>query len=162
MMNIRPIIAHDIAAVTEIYNYYIRHTTITFEEEDVTVDEMAQRVANITAQFPWFVLEADGTLAGYAYANVFKARSAYRFTVETTVYLNHTITGKGYGTALYQYLLAELKGRGIKNAIGVIAIPNPASVKLHEKLGFQQVGHFKSVGWKFEQWLDVGYWQCVL
>lgn len=161
-MQIRAIIPDDIATVAEIYNYYVQHTTVTFEEEDVSVAEMTRRVNLVTARYPWYVGEDDGQLVGYAYANVFKERSAYRFTVETTIYLNHTLIGKGYGTTLYQHLLTALKEQGIKNAIGVIAIPNPTSIHLHEKLGFQQVGHLKSVGWKFEQWLDVGYWQCIL
>jgi phosphinothricin acetyltransferase len=111
---------------------------------------------------PWLVAEADGIFAGYAYASKWKGRCAYRFSVETTVYLAEQAQGRGIGTKLYRVLLAELRRRKFHVAVGGIALPNRASVRLHEKLGFRKTAHFKEIGYKFKKWIDVGYWQLTL
>ncbi|MGQ0553899.1 MAG: arsinothricin resistance N-acetyltransferase ArsN1 family B [Planctomycetota bacterium] len=152
----------DAAALAAIYNHYILHTVVTFEEQVIDAAEMARRLAAVMAQHPWLVLEADGELLGYAYAGTWKPRSAYRFTVETTVYLAAQAVGAGLGSRLYEALLLELRRRGLHVAIGGITLPNAASVALHEKFGFRKVAHFSEQGWKFGQWLDVGYWQLTL
>lgn len=154
--------AEDAPAICAIYNHYVANTTVTFEEEPVAVDAMAQRVAEITARLPWLVAHAGGRLLGYAYATPWRARSAYRFSVETTVYLDPTQTGRGVGRELYAALLDDLKARGLRTAIGGITQPNAASVALHERMGFRQVAQFREVGFKFGRWLDVGYWQRTL
>lgn len=159
---IRTATAADAAAIINIYNHYIATTTISFEENPVTEQEMAQRIKDVSASLPWYVEEQDGVVIGYAYATPWRARSAYRFSVESTVYVAASHAGKGIGKRLYQTLIADLRQRGIHVIIGGIAQPNAASVALHESLGFEKVAHFKDVGRKFEQWVDVGYWELRL
>jgi phosphinothricin acetyltransferase len=150
----------DAAAIAEIYNHYVGSTTITFEEEPVTAEEMTRRLHAVQASgLPWLVAEIDGSVAGYAYATKWRERSAYRFSVESTVYLRHDAHGRGLGRALYEELLGALAATGVHVVIGGIAQPNPASVALHEKLGFENVAMFRQVGRKFDRWIDVGYWQ---
>lgn len=138
------------------------HSAITFEERPVAPDEMTQRIAEVLEGLPWLVWEEDGEVGGFAYASKWKGRCAYRYSVESTVYLDPAATGKGIGLHLYRLLLANLRQQEVHTVIGGIALPNEASVALHEKLGFQKVAHFKEVGRKMEKWIDVGYWQLVL
>jgi L-amino acid N-acyltransferase YncA len=152
----------DAAAITEIYNRYVRETVVTFEETPVAVEEMARRIADVGACFPWLAWDDGGTVVGWAYATAWKARSAYRFSVETTVYVAGSHHGRGIGAALYDALIAELRARKFHSAVGGIALPNPASIALHEKLGFRKIAHFTEVGRKFGRWVDVGYWQLLL
>jgi L-amino acid N-acyltransferase YncA len=153
----------DAEAIASIYNHYVLTTSISFEETAVAAIDMAGRVADVQAGgLPWLVAEIDGVVAGYAYATKWRARHAYRFSVETSVYLAHEAAGKGIGGALYRVLLERLRGGGYHLAIGGIALPNAASVALHEKMGFEKVAHFGEVGFKFGQWTDVGYWQLKL
>jgi L-amino acid N-acyltransferase YncA len=160
---IRSATQSDAAALAQIYNHYILNTIITFEEEAISASEMAERIAEVQKYtLPWLVLEEGEVLLGYAYASRWKARSAYRFSVETTVYLAQGQGGHGYGTQLYARLFAELAACGVHAAIGGIALPNPASVALHEHFGMDKIAHFKEVGFKFGQWIDVAYWQKLL
>lgn len=160
---LRPATADDAGAIAAIYNHYVLNTIITFEEEAVTAVEMAERVAEVQRlNLPWFVWEEGGQVLGYAYASKWKSRCAYRYSVESSIYLAHDATGRGLGKKLYLALIAALRERGIHSIIGGIALPNPSSVGLNEKLGFQKIGHFKEVGWKFNQWIDVGYWELIL
>jgi phosphinothricin acetyltransferase len=159
---IRAATPDDAAAIAAIYNHYIATTTISFEEQAVTAAEMAQRIRDICATLPWLVREDGGRIAGYAYATKWRVRSAYRFSAETSVYVEPGRGGQGIGSALYTALLAELRARGVHMAIGGIAQPNPASVALHERLGFVKVAHFSEVGRKFDRWIDVGYWELKL
>lgn len=153
----------DAAAITDIYNPYITDTTITFEEQTLSAGQMAQRIQDIRAAgLPWLVAEDAGRLMGYAYASPWKARSAYRHSVEVSVYLHPQAQGQGWGSRLYEALFSALKTREVHVAIGGIALPNPASIALHEKFGMKQVARFEQVGFKFGQWLDVGYWQKIL
>lgn len=159
---IRPATEADAQAICNIYNPYISDTIITFEEEPVAVEEMTQRIHYTISSLPWIVIEDEGQVVGYAYASRWKSRCAYRYSVETTVYLSNATTGKGFGSLLYEHLIAELRQRSIHSLIGGIALPNAASVSLHEKIGFEKVAHFKEVGWKFNQWIDVGYWELII
>lgn len=159
---IRPATAADAPALAAIYNPYIRDTTITFEEEPVTAEEMAARVARVTEAHPWLVWEEDGRVLGYAYSSVWRARPAYRHSTETAIYLAVDQQGKGIGTALYRALLDELRARGFHLVLGGVALPNEASVRLHEKLGFRKVGHMREAGRKFDRWIDVGFWELLL
>lgn len=153
----------DAGAIAGIYNYYIVNTVITFEEQEVTAGQMAERIDEVLSlPLPWLVAQRSGQVAGYAYANKWKARSAYRFSVETAVYVDRSHVGEGLGSKLYEALFAALRERGVHVAIGGIALPNEASVHLHEKFGLQKVAHFEEVGFKFGKWIDVGYWQKVL
>jgi phosphinothricin acetyltransferase len=159
---IRDLRPDDAQAICDIYNHYVLNTTITFEEEAVGVEAMRRRIEEITRAFPWLVLSEDGRIDGYAYACPWKTRSAYRHTVESGIYLRSDAVGRGMGTRLYGALLARLRDQGTHAVIGGIALPNPPSVALHERLGFEKIGHFKAVGFKFGQWIDVGYWQVLL
>lgn len=152
----------DAAEIARIYNHYVANTVVTFEEQLVSVGEMAVRIETVqNAGLPWLVAE-QGTVLGYSYASPWKARAAYRHSVETTVYLREGMGGRGIGNALYSALLPLLRERGIHAVIGGAALPNPASAALHEKLGFERVGTFRQVGFKHGQWVDVAYWERVL
>ena len=160
---IRPVAAEDAEAIARIYNYYIENTVITFEEERVTAQDMAARITEAEGlSLPWLVALVDGTLAGYAYARKWRPRSAYRYSVETTIYLEHGHQGRGIGRSLYAALLPLVRQRGMHVAIGGVALPNDASIALHEKLGFERVATFRQVGFKHDRWVDVAYWQLVL
>jgi L-amino acid N-acyltransferase YncA len=159
---IRPSSAADVPRICDIYNYYVRETVVTFEEEPLAVAEMARRIADVRKRFPWLVVEADGVVAGYAYGSLWKARSAYRFAIESTIYLAPESLGQGYGRTLYTELLRGLRGCDVHRVVGCIALPNDASVALHEKLGFRKIGIFDEVGRKFDRWVDVGYWELGL
>jgi phosphinothricin acetyltransferase len=159
---IRPATTADAPRIAEIYNHQVRETVVTFEEQPVADEEMARRIAETTAGNPWLVSEVDGTLAGYAYASSWKRRSAYRYAVESTIYLAPEFHGRGLGTKLYRALIDEMRACGFHCTIGGISLPNPASIALHEKLGFKPIGQFREVGWKFGKWVDVGYWELLL
>lgn len=160
---IRNATASDAKAITDIYNYYLKNTVITFEEEILTNDVLQKRIESVQQLgLPWIVLEQQSSVVGYAYASKWKERSAYRFTVEISVYLHHQAQGKGVGSLLYSALISQLKEIGVQSVIGGITLPNPPSVALHEKMGMKKVAHFEKVGFKFNQWLDVGYWQLNL
>ncbi len=153
----------DADSLARIYNHYIANTYITFETEPVSATEMAQRVAEASnASLPWLVAEAPGEIVGYAYAAKWRGRSAYRFSVESTVYLDLRHTGKGIGSQLYTSLVTAIRATSMHSVIGGIALPNDESVKLHERLGFRKVAHFEQVGYKLDRWVDVGYWQLML
>ena len=159
---IRSIKPSDCKSVTDIYNYYIETTSITFEEVPITVSEMQNRVNGIRELFPYLVYEEDGKILGYAYVDTFHSRSAYRFTLENSIYLRNGYQGKGIGKALMNELLNEAKKRDTHSIIAVIALPNERSVNLHEAFGFKNVGTLKEVGRKFDKWIDVGYWELIL
>jgi phosphinothricin acetyltransferase len=148
----------DVPRICDIYNHYIRETVVTFEETPILAAEMARRIAEVRKRFPWLVIESNGVVAGYAYAGLWKTRSAYRFAVESTIYLAADAAGRGLGTALYTRLLQALPACDARRVLGCIALPNDPSVALHEKLGFKKIGIFERVGWKFDRWVDVGYW----
>jgi phosphinothricin acetyltransferase len=152
----------DAGPIAAIYNHYVRDTVVTFEETPVSTEEMAARIAKLAPRCPWLVAEDGGVIVGYAYATPWKERSAYRFSVESTVYCAPGHLRRGTGTKLYRGLIAELKARNFHSAVGGIALPNPASIALHEKVGFRKVAHFAEVGFKLGRWVDVGYWQLTL
>jgi len=163
MTDIRPASSLDAACICAIYNHYVAATTISFEEAPVIEADMAGRIADVTdGGLPWLVLEVDGAVAGYAYATKWRARPAYRHAVESSVYLDPALAGRGHGRRIYEKLLAELRTRGLHTVIAGIAQPNERSVALHERLGFRKVAHFSEVGFKFGRWIDVGYWQLML
>jgi phosphinothricin acetyltransferase len=161
-MTIRPCLASDAARICDIYNHYVHETVITFEEKPVSESEMAERIRDVTARWTWLVAEANGLVAGYAYASAWRTRSAYRFSVESTVYVAVEHRGRGIGTQLYRALIAALRSRHVHYVTGGIALPNPESVALHERLGFRKNGHFSEVGFKLGRWVDVGYWELIL
>jgi phosphinothricin acetyltransferase len=152
----------DAAAIAAIYNHYVATTPISMETDPVADEEMARRIAEVQGgALPWLVMLDEGRVLGYAYASKWRARPGYRHAVESSVYLDHGQRGRGLGLALYRALLARLEGR-FHAIIGGIALPNAASIALHERLGFRQVACFPEVGHKFGAWVDVGYWQLTL
>lgn len=160
---VRPALPGDAQALTRIYNHYVTTTVVSFEEETVSSLEVTRRMEAVkAASLPWLVAEEGGTVVGYAYATNWRTRRAYRHSVEVTVYVAPDRRRRGIGSLLYGNLLDELRDRGIHTAIGGIALPNPASVALQEKSGFEKVAHFAEVGFKFGRWIDVGYWQRIL
>jgi L-amino acid N-acyltransferase YncA len=153
----------DCAALANIYNHYVANDIATFEEEPVDAAIMAGRVSDVTGKsLPWLVAEDSGIVLGYAYAGTWKPRTAYRYSVESTVYLDAGAKLRGIGMNLYSALIAELRAHNIRAVIGGVSLPNEASVRLHEKMGFKKIGHFEQVGFKFGKWIDVGYWQLLL
>jgi len=160
---IRPATLDDAGPLTEIYNHYVKHTVVSFEEDPIPTSAMRDRIAQVTRSFPWFVAEERNSVVGYAYARPWHPRSAYRRTGETTIYLAPGFTRRGTGSRLYGTLLEELRtATSLHAVLAGIALPNPASVALHEKLGFHKAGLFRETGWKFGTWTDVGYWQLHL
>lgn len=160
---IRAATAVDADAVAAIYDHYVAHTIVTFEEEAVPASEMALRIQGIAAvPLPWLIAERQSRVVGYAYARPWRERRAYRFSAEITVYVDPANTGHGIGSKLYERLFQLIQDRGIHAVVGVIALPNEASVALHEKFGLAKVAHLREVGFKFDRWIDVGYWERIL
>ncbi|PLW69434.1 GNAT family N-acetyltransferase [Pseudohalioglobus lutimaris] len=157
---IRTVRSSDIPVLLEIYNHYILHSPATFEEETIDGENMGERIHTVHGLgLPWLVAEEGGQTVGYAYANRWRERSAYRHSVEVTVYIAPEHIGEGWGRRLYQALFDSLRQNNIHVALAGITLPNAASVALHEKMGMRKVAHLEEVGFKQGQWLDVGYWQ---
>ncbi len=158
---IRPVAESDAAAICAIYNPYILETVITFEQTQVAKKDMAARICDTAAHYPWLVAVQEGKVVAYAYATRWRARAAYDHALESTIYVDKNFTGRGIAKPLYLELLRELKSRGVHAVVGCIALPNDASVAVHEKCGFVKVALFPQVGRKFERWVDVGFWQIT-
>ncbi len=156
---VREVTMDDVIDITKIYNHYVENTTITFDLVLSTEEEMAERITGIMKTYPFLVITEDDEVVGFAYASQWKDKAAYQFCAETTIYLHPNAVSKGLGLRLYNALLAALPLFDIATVIGCITIPNPESIALHEKLGFKKVGEFDHVGFKFEKWINVGYWQ---
>jgi L-amino acid N-acyltransferase YncA len=160
---IRPANDSDSKAIAEIYNHFIENTVVTFEEETVSAREISSRIEETqSADLPYLIAESAGEIIGYAYASKWKGRCSYRFSVEITVYLAVEAAGQGHGSRLYKALFSELRERQYHVAIAGITLPNPASVALHERFGMEKVAHFSEIGFKFGNWVDVGYWQVKI
>lgn len=159
---LRPATAGDFAAIATITNHYIRHSAIHFGTEDVDADALRRLWQDGIDRYPWLVAEQHGAVVGYAKAGEFRARAAYRWTTETGIYVASGQCGRGFGTPLYRRLLDVLRGQGFHTAIGGITLPNPGSVRLHERLGFVHWGTVAHAGRKFDAWHDVGFWQLML
>lgn len=160
---IREVHPSDVKSICDIYNHYILNSTCTFEEERITAAGLVARIKRIKSyQLPWLVAEQNEQLVGYCYASPWRMRSAYRFSVEVSVYVDHQHIQQGWGRRLYSALFYSLHELGKRTAIAGITLPNADSVKFHENLGMKKVAHFENVGFKFNRWLDVGYWQTSL
>jgi len=155
-ISIRPAAPHDLAAITRIYDHAVRHDTASFEIEAPDEAEMAQRQAQLVAGgFPYLVAQAAGAIAGYAYAGPYRARLAYRWSIEDSIYIDPQMQGRGIGRALLERLIVEAETRGFRQMIAVIGdSANASSIELHRALGFRMVGTFDNVGFKFGRWLD--------
>jgi phosphinothricin acetyltransferase len=160
-MKVRTANSEDAAAIAAIYNFYVESSHSTFETENVNESEMRRRVSEILENYPFPVCEENGEIIGYAYASRYKSRAGYLHSVEVSVYIKNGINGKGIGTILYENLFAELKAKPIHAIVAGIALPNDASIRLHEKFGFEKVAHFREVGFKHGRWIDVGYWEKI-
>jgi len=151
--------ANEIAAI---YRPFVESTIISFETVAPEPHEMADRIAATLTRYPWLVCESDGEIAGYAYATKHRERKAYQWSVDTSAYVHPRYWRRGIGGGLYRSLFAVLSAQGFVNAYAGIALPNPASVGLHESAGFQPVGIYRSVGYKLGAWHDVGWWERAL
>ncbi len=153
---------NDAEQIQAIYAPNVIHTAISFELELPTVDEMRQRIVNVLKHWPWLVCEHDGEVLGYVYASEHRPRAAYQWSVDVSVYIHVRVHRSGVGRALYISLFKLLTLQGFYNAYAGITPPNPASVGLHESLGFQPVGVYRAVGYKLGAWHDVGWWELTL
>lgn len=159
---IRSVTLEDAREIAEIYNYYVLNSCVTFEELEFSAEEMRGRIEATNLKFPWLVFEKDSEILGYAYATMWKPRSAYKHTVESTVYLKKEATKNGIGSLLYAALIDQLTDLGFHAVIGGISLPNEASIALHEKFGFEKIAQFKEVGYKFKKRIDVGYYELLI
>ena len=158
---VRPAVSTDAESVADVYGHYVRHSWATFEEQPPPAAEMARRIGS-EPRLPWLVAERAEGIVGFAYAGVHRPRAAYRWTVETSVYLREDECGRGTGRTLYVPLLQHLRDLGFVVAMACIAAPNPASVALHASLGFTDVGLVPRVGRKLGAWHDLGWWSLPL
>lgn len=149
----------DAPAILDIYGPLVRDSVVSFELKPPSVEQFRRRVVNVLEDKPWIVCEVDGVVAGYAYGATFRSRPAYRWSVEVSAYVSDTHRGRGLGTDLYRSLLEILRLQGYVSAYAGITLPNAASVALHERVGFHEIGVFRAAGYKFGQWHDVGWWQ---
>jgi L-amino acid N-acyltransferase YncA len=162
MPTVRDATEHDAAACAAIYAPYVTDTVITFESEPPTAEEMAQRIATAQRTHAWLVLVDDGRVVGYAYGGPFRSREAWRWSCEVSVYLETGRRRGGGGRALYEALLERLTDRGYRTAVAGMTLPNEASEGLHRAMGFEPVGVYPRIGWKFGQWHDVAFAQRPL
>src|SRR5688572_20416112 len=162
MMAVRPATDADAEACAAIYAPYVAESWISFELEPPGRDEMASRIADYGASHAWLVAEARGRVVGYAYGSPHRTRAAYASSCDVAVYVDPEHSRRGIGRALYDALLPALAGKGFHAAFAGIALPNDASVGLHEAMGFTPVGIYREVVWKLGQWRDVGWWQRLL
>jgi L-amino acid N-acyltransferase YncA len=157
---IRLVRESDAAAIAAIYAPYCESTPVSFETSAPSPEEFAARIQNITAHWPWLVLEDNGSVAGYAYAGRHRERAAYRWAVDTAVYVHEEYHRRGVGRALYVTLFNVLREQGYFKACAGITIPNPASVALHEAVGFTLVGVYRGIGFKHGSWHDVAWFEA--
>jgi L-amino acid N-acyltransferase YncA len=155
-------IARDAEAIAAIYAPFVTDTVISFEDVAPTAAEMAVRVERLTETHAWLVAEDDGEILGYAYGCPHRERAAYRWATEVSVYVDPRHHRRGAGRALYEALFERLAERRYRLALAGIALPNDASVGLHEACGFEPVGVYRRIGFKFGSWWDVGWWQLEL
>ena len=162
--HVRPAVPADLPALTSIYNHYVEHTLVTFDVEPFTVEQRREWFDHYAGTGPHrlLVAELDGAVAGYATSSRFRVKPGYATSVETTVYCDPAALGRGLGSALYGELLAVLAGEGLHRAYAGVALPNDASLRLHERFGFRDLGTFGEVGRKHGQWVDVRWFERPL
>ena len=161
-MHVRDARPEDAAVIAGIYRFYVEESVTSFEDVVPTGFQFAERM-EAAPRLPWLVAEDDdGRIVGYAYASRHRERSAYRWAVDCSVYLQRDRTGRGTGRLLYSELLSVLREHGYWRAYAGIVLPNPGSVRLHEAMGFVPVGTYQQVGYKLGSWHDVGWWQLAL
>jgi phosphinothricin acetyltransferase len=162
-MIIRPVSQSDVTGILDIYNPFILTSPVTYEEVPLTQDQMRERIQKYTQQFPWLVAMGENNeVLGYAYASQHRERAAYRWCTDVSVYVKEGNRGKKIGESLYKELFRILRKQNYHVAYAIISLPNDASIKLHEKLGFTYVGTFHKAGYKLGKWHDVGWWELKL
>ena len=154
---IRPLQDFDIEQCLAIYNWYIENTVVTFEETKLSLEAFQQRIHQICQKYPFLVLEEDHKIVGYAYLDTFNSRSAYQWTVDLSIYLDHTSRAKGYGSKLMQAILQEASQKGYHNVVSIVTEGNTSSEHIHKKFGFAKEGFLENVGYKHDTWLGVTY-----
>lgn len=153
----------DAKAIVDIYNYYIKETTITFEIDELTPQDMQERIEKThNCGYPFIVYEENGELVGYAYVRKWRERVSYRNTLETSVYVNKDMKKNGVGKKLYKALIEECEKIGAHVLMGVVSDTNVASKNFHKRIGFEKTGHFKEVANKFDKFIDVEFWSLML
>lgn len=163
-IQLRPAEPADAAAIAAIYAPYVLTGTVSFEFDPPDARQMRGRMEASGGLYPWIVAtnsEGKGVL-GYAYAGRFRERAAYRYVVETSVYVAGALQGQGVGRLLYEALIDTLRAQGFTQAIGVISLPNESSIRAHEQVGFRRAGQLREIGFKEGRWVDIGLWQCEL
>ena len=161
-MMIRLAVINDAEQILDIYAPYVQNTTISFEDEVPTREEMERRIRHVLENNAWLVLEEDNKILGYAYASKHRERSAYRWSADVSIYVKGSSHRRGIGKALYTSLLEILKRQGYCNAYAGICLPNEKSVGIHEHFGFRKVAQYNKVGYKLGKWHDVGWWELFL
>ncbi|MFL5243648.1 MAG: arsinothricin resistance N-acetyltransferase ArsN1 family B [Gemmataceae bacterium] len=159
---IRLALEQDAESILAIYKPFCVSTAVSFETDPPSIEEMARRIRSTLQRFPWLVVDHGEKVLGYAYAGPHRERAAYRWSVEATAYVSQSQRRMGIGRALYTSLFHILKLQGFYNAYAGITLPNPASVGLHESVGFRPVGVYRNVGYKLGAWHDVGWWQLTI
>ncbi|MGT2950190.1 GNAT family N-acetyltransferase [Streptococcus cuniculi] len=162
MISIRTAEVSDAAALRAIYEPYVVKTAITFDFDVPSEADFAQKIASVQERHPFLVAESEGKVIGYAYASTYYDKSAYDWTAELTIYMDENKRGLRLGSVLYDMLEEELIKRNFKNFVACISLPNDASIAFHEKRGYEQVAHFKKVGYKFDKWHDIVWLQKSL
>ncbi len=161
-MKIRQVELADAAAIARIYNPYVLDTTITFEVEAVSADEMRRRIAEIQGKYPYIVCEEDGNVVGYCYAHPWRMRAAFCHTAEVSIYVDSACRGNGLGKALLEELIQRCKAQGLHVLIAGITEGNEHSRHLHENFGFRKVAQYDEVGYKFGRWLELSQYELLL
>lgn len=161
-IRVRDFQAGDVAVANALTNLYIRETPVHFACSPATDAQFEAYWREGAVRYPWLVAECDGRFAGYAKASRWRERDAYRFTAECGLYVERDFHRRGVGRALYDVLFERLRAAGIHTVIAGITLPNEASERMHEAVGFERVATFREVGWKFDRWHDVGFWQLML
>lgn len=159
---IRTVRETDAQAIADIYGPVVKTTASSFEQEPPTADDFRQRIAKTLQIYPWLAMEKNGRIAGYAYAARYRERHAWQWSASSSVYIHPDYQRQGVGYALYESLFDILRQQGFYNVFAGATLPNPGSVALHEKIGFQPAGLYKSAGYKLGQWHDVVRWQLIL
>ncbi len=160
---IRDVREEDAPAIAAIYAHHVRHGTASYDLEAASADETLAKIRRIlSAGWPFIVAEADGEVVGYAYATQFRDRAAYAWTCENSIYVHPDQQGRGLGKVLLEELCERAERSGFRQMIAVIGGAEPASIALHSKCGFRQVGRLHSAGWKHGRWLDNVYMQRSL
>ena len=165
MIDIRAARPEDAASIAAIYAPYVLTGTVSFETEAPDARGFRTRMAASDGLYPWLVVtngDPEGGVLGYAYAGKFRDRPAYKYVVETSIYMAGSVQRQGTGRLLYEALIDTLRAQAFTQAIGVISLPNDASITLHESVGFRRAGVYREIGFKQGRWIDVGFWQCAL